>query len=180
MTVLSAVQVADYWVGAGGPKNRAVEWVAIAIGESSLDDAAVSPVGAIGLYQVMPFNAAPNGVSVGDLYDPEINSRVAVQMSGGGTNCAAWDSCYANIYASGRYSFLAWPEVGSADYNNLATAAAEIGGTVLSPTGDPGQPGTADTLPATIAELQRTANRNLPADILAIRRVTAVAALLYR
>lgn len=133
MTVLTARQVAGYWQGAGGPASRDVEWVAIAIGESSLDDSAVSPAGAIGLWQIMPFHAAEFGITVDSLYDPRTNALVAVSLSGHGTNCAAWDSCYRDIYASGRYTFLAWPEVGSADYNNLSIAAAELGKSAVAP-----------------------------------------------
>lgn len=127
MAVLTALQVADYWIAAGGPKNRAVEWVAISLGESSYDDTVVSSAGAIGLWQIMPFNAAPNGVSVAQLYEPQYNAEVAVKMSGHGANCAAWDSCYVNIARSGRYSFLGWPEQGSADWNNLAIVSAQLG-----------------------------------------------------
>ena len=127
MTVHTASEVAGYWTGAGGPANRAAEWVGIAMGESSLDDAAVSSAGAVGLWQIMPFNASVGGGSVSDLYDPGYNAKVAVLMSGGGTNCAAWDSCYADIYRSGRYSYLAYPEVGSADYHNAAIAAVALG-----------------------------------------------------
>ena len=162
MAELTAVQVADYWIGAGGPKARATEWVAIAMGESGLNDAALSPAGAIGLWQIMPFNAPGYGYSPSQLYDPAINARVAVSMSGGGINCAAWDSCYLDIYASGRYTFLAWPERGSADYNNLAAAAAEIGGNVLNPAGDPGAPASADPLPGAIARLQAMAGKDIP------------------
>lgn len=163
MTRLSAVQVADYWIGAGGPRARAVEWVAIAIGESGLDDAAVSSAGAIGLWQIMPFNAAPNGVTVGELYNPAVNARVAVAMSGGGTNCAAWDSAYRNIQASGRYSFLGWPETGSADFNNLAIAQAELSGQNLGKIMDPGQPGIDGTLAASAARWQSVATSSVPA-----------------
>lgn len=124
---LTALQVADYWIAAGGPRSRAVEFTAIALGESSYDTEAVSSAGAIGPWQIMPFNAAPNGVTVEDLYNPLDNARVAVKMSGGGVNCAAWDSCYANIDASGRYSFLGWPEPGSVDYQNLQIVAVELG-----------------------------------------------------
>lgn len=127
MTQLSAVEVADYWIAAGGPKSRAVEWVAISLGESSYETAVVSSAGAIGLWQIMPFNAAPNGVTVAQLYEPEANAHVAVQMSGHGANCAAWDSCYADIEASGRLSFLGWPQVGSADYNNLGPVSVALG-----------------------------------------------------
>lgn len=180
MTLLTALQVADYWAGAGGPKSRAVEWVAIAMGESGLVTDAVSSAGAVGLWQIMPFNAPPYGYTVQDLYNPAINARIAVAMSGGGTNCAAWDSAYANISASGRYSFLAWPEQGSADYNNLAAAAAEIGGSTINPAGNPGTPGMQDTLPGTVSALQALAGKQLPAQTLAARRVTAAALKIYR
>lgn len=180
MTLLTAVQVADYWIGAGGPKARAVEWVAIAMGESGLVTDAVSSAGAIGTWQIMPFNAPAYGYSPAQLYDPAVNARIAVAMSGGGVNCAAWDSAYADIRASGRYTFLAWPEAGSADYNNLPAAAAEIGGNVLNPAGDPGQPGQKDTLPATIAALQRIAGQQVPAQTRAARAAAAAIARMYR
>lgn len=127
MTVHSALDVAHIWVQAGGPQSRTVEWVAIAMGESSLDDQVVSPAGAIGLYQIMPFNAQYGGGSVSDLYDPVYNTRVAVIMSSDGANCAAWDSAYADINRSGRYALLNWPERGSADFNNIPIAAGLIG-----------------------------------------------------
>ncbi len=127
MALLTAVQVADAWVTAGGPKHRATEWVAIAMGESSLRTDARSSADARGLWQIMPFNFAPNGVDINHWQDPVANALVAVRMSGRGTNCAAWDSCYRDIEASGRYTFLAWPEQGSADFNNLAIAGAALG-----------------------------------------------------
>lgn len=179
MTLLTALEVADYWTGAGGPKSRAVEWVAIAMGESGLDDAAVSPVGAVGLWQIMPFNAPPYGYSTSDLYDPAVNARIAVAMSGGGTNCAAWDSAYADIYSSGRYSFLAWPEQGSADYNNLPAAAAEIGGQVINPSAGAAAPGQADTLPATIAAMQMIAGTGIPQLTAQVRGLTAAGQRLF-
>lgn len=179
MTILTASQVAGYWVAAGGPRNRAVEWVAIAIGESSLDDQIVSPAGAIGTWQIMPFNAAPFGFTVADLYDPLVNAKVAVQMSGGGTNCAAWDSCYRDIYASGRYRFLAWPETGSADFNNLAVAAAEIGGTIVSPTGGSGMPGLSGTLAGSAAAMTQIADQLVPAQAGATRRTALLLSHMY-
>lgn len=163
MTVLTAVQVAEYWIGAGGPKSRAVEWVAIAIGESSLDDEAVSQAGAIGTWQIMPFNAAIGGGTVADLYDPGYNAKVAVIMSGGGVNCAAWDSCYANIQASGRYAYLGWPEVGSADYNNLSAASAELAGQGLTGTPVTAPPTVDDSLTAVVSQYQALGATQLPA-----------------
>ena len=127
MAKRSAHDFAAAWTGADGPWSRAAEWVAIAMGESGLDDAAVSPDGAIGGWQIMPSNAHIGGGTVGDLYDLNYNAKVAVIMSSGGSNCAAWDSCYLDIYRSGRYSYLAYPEKGSVDWNNLAVAAVAIG-----------------------------------------------------
>lgn len=127
MTVHSAHEVAAYWVSAGGPSDRSTEWVGIGYSESDLDDSAVSPDGAIGIWQIMPFNAHIGGGSVGDLYDPEYNARVAVRMSGGGTNCAAWDSCYVNIYRSGRYRYLSWPETDSTAWRGILRASANLG-----------------------------------------------------
>lgn len=180
MTRLPPNEVAGVWVGAGGPQSRAAEWLAIAIGESGLDDTIVSPAGAIGLWQIMPFNAALNGFTVGELYDPRVNARVAVLMSGGGTNCAAWDSCYRDIYASGRYTHLAWPEVGSRDYNLLPTAAAELGGAAVNPISTPSQPGVDGTLAATIAAMQRTGGQLLPAQTNTVTGIGQVIGGLFR
>lgn len=162
MTLLSAVQVADYWIGAGGPKSRAVEWVAIAMGESGLNDDAVSPAGAIGVWQIMPFNAGGHGLAPRDLYNPHFNAMVAVAMSGGGVNCAAWDSAYLDIYKSGRYTFLAYPERGSADYNNLAAAAAELAGHGLKGIASAGSPSPVANLTAAAKEWQEVGNHRIP------------------
>jgi hypothetical protein len=177
MTVLSAADVAGYWLGAGGPKSRIVEWVAIAIGESGFDTEARSPAGALGVWQIMPFNAAPYGFTVGQLTDPAVNARIAVEMSGGGANCAAWDSCYRDIAASGRYTFLAWPEEGSPNWGNLATAAAELGSHVIIPTAVSQTPGLTATLAGTVTEIQHQGAKLLPAQS---RRVQAAAARLGR
>lgn len=161
--LLTAVQVADYWIGAGGLKAQAVEWVAIAMAESGLDPVIVSPAGAIGLWQIMPFNAAPHGRTPAQLYNPGVNAQITVAMSAGGVNCAAWDSCYLNIYRSGRYPFLAYPESGSPAYMNIPLAAAAIGGSALKGIHVPLPPGVADTLPASVAALQQIGQRQIPA-----------------
>lgn len=125
--ILTAQQVAGWWQDEGGPASRDVEWVAISMGESSFDDTVVSPAGAIGLWQIMPFHAAEYGFQVSGLYDPQVNAYIAVRLSGYGTNCAAWDTCYLDINASGRYSFLGFPEQGSAAWNNIPAVAAMLG-----------------------------------------------------
>lgn len=137
MTYLTIPQCAGAWLGAGGPRSRMVEFVCIAMAESSLDTVAVSPVGAEGLWQIMPFwfpslHLPPSGWS-----DPHINATAARMISGGGNNCAAWDTCYRDIAASGRYNFLSFPESGSAAANNIPHVAAVLNVTppVPPPTG---------------------------------------------
>lgn len=169
MTILTPLQVADYWIGAGGPKARAVEWVAIAMGESGLETDARSPAGALGVWQIMPFNAGPYGYSVAQLTNPSVNARIAVAMSGGGTNCAAWDSAYLNIYRSGRYRFLAWPERGSADYQNLPYVQAYLAGHGLKGMTAPDEPGVAGTVAGSVAQLQRVGGQLVPAQTLKVR-----------
>lgn len=163
MTELSAVQVAGYWIGAGGPRSRAVEWVAIALGESGYDTAALSPAGAVGLWQIMPFNAPTYGYGTADLYDPGVNARIAVAMSGGGVNCAAWDSAYTDIQASGRYTFLAYPETGSADYANIAIAAAQLAGHGLTGVTSAPSPDTVTNLGAAAHAWQQLGEHQIPA-----------------
>lgn len=127
MTILTAADTAGFWERAGGPANRSAEWVAIAMAESSLVTEALSSTGAIGLWQIEGYNSWWAGTDQNGLYDPALNAKAAVYGSGGGTNCAPWDTCYADINASGRYSYLAYPERGSAAWLNISAAAAAIG-----------------------------------------------------
>lgn len=163
MTAHTVQEVAAYWVAAGGPADRRVEWVAIAEAESSLDDAADSFTGAIGLWQIEFFNAGIGGGTIQQLYDPEYNAHVAVIMSGGGTNCAAWDTCYANIAASGRYRYLAYPENGSAAWNNIPAVSSALGVDTIGG----GLPGPSPSLDSgagqAIADVQQLTSVAIPA-----------------
>lgn len=172
MTLLTALEVADYWIGAGGPRSRAVEWVAIALGESGLNTDATSPAGAAGLWQIMPFNAPPYGYAAGQLYDPHVNAVITVAMSGGGVNCAAWDSAYLDIYNSGRYRYLAYPEDGSADWNNIAVAAAELAGHGMTAITAGPQPDTVTDLGAATRAWQKLGEVQVPAVTRAVTATT--------
>jgi Transglycosylase SLT domain len=156
MPILSAREVADLWILAGGPPARAVEWVAIALGESSYNTTVVSSAGAIGLWQLMPGTAQGVGFSPAQMYDGLNNARAAVAVSGGGTNCAAWDSCYRDIYASGRYRYLSYPEQGSADWNNIPIVSAELKG---MPIGGPAPPGHGGPAPVFGDDMKRAVAR---------------------
>lgn len=163
MTQLSIPQIAGWWEREGGPSTRTVEWVAISLAESSGFTDAVSVTNAIGLWQEEPDHAGEYGYPVSALFDPQVNAFIAVRLSGYGTNCAAWDTAYANIYASGRYGFLGYPEHGSAAWNNLATVANVLGRSAIPGGPAPTQPGLGQDLPAAIARWQDWGGHKLPA-----------------
>lgn len=125
--ILSAMEVANWWQFAGGRWETAAQWVAIAMAESSLDADAVSPTDAIGLWQIESYNTSWYSGPRSELFRPQINAQAAYYGSGGGGNCAPWDTCYADINRSGRYRYLPGPEVGSAAWNNLHAAYNAIG-----------------------------------------------------
>lgn len=126
MAVLTIPQAATLLTEFGMPRGRVVEFVSIGIAESGLRTDAVSSAGAIGVWQQMPFNATDRGYQPDALYRPTINALITVQLSGQGVNCAAWDTAYADIGATGRYPFLAWPEAGSAAWRNEGMVAAVL------------------------------------------------------
>lgn len=156
MTILSARDVFNVWVRQGGLKSRGVEFTAIATAESGRNTVAVSPVGALGLWQIMPFNFGAVGLDESYWRNADTNARAAVLLSGKGNNCAPWDTCYADIQKSGRYAYLDWPELGSAAQSLIQDIVSELG----SNPGQGGPPGQHTSLPTTAqgaqAALQET------------------------
>lgn len=179
MTVWSRQAVAGFLAAAGMPAGRINEFVAIAVCESSLDDHALSSADARGLWQIEPFWAGSLGVSVASLYDPNVNARGAVFISGHGANCAAWDTCYDDIAASGRFSFLGFPQSRSCAATHIvgvsvSTGTANTGGAAPAPF-----PGVTGTLAHTVAVMDDLAARGLPPHATSIRKWTHVAAISY-
>jgi hypothetical protein len=160
---LTLLQAADVWIAAGGPRSRAAEFVAIGMGESSLEPSAQSPAGAQGIWQVMPFWWPQLGLNPAMWDDPLTNARAAVAISGHGTNCAAWDSAYRNIYASGRYPFLGWPEPGSVDYANLLHVSVALGHDKLGGAVPPGGFTPGPAVVHALSQIQLITGKLLPA-----------------
>jgi hypothetical protein len=162
MVVLSTAQTAGYLKTEGMPANRIGEFVAIAVCESGLNTGAVSPAGALGLWQIMPFNFAPLGLDVNYWSVAFTNARAAVLLSGHGSNCAAWDTCYADIAASGRYRYLNWPERGSCAANEMARIGASGGTGMSGPFFTPTFPGISDSLTGYLAQYSTIAGQAIP------------------
>lgn len=130
MPVLTIPEIAGAWQSAGATQigiDRRIEFAAICLAESGGNTDAVSPAGALGLWQVMPFNFAPLGLDVNQWRDPFVNARAALLLSNQGQNCAAWDSCYNDIAASGRFGFLNWPQPQSSAFGFLSQVSLALG-----------------------------------------------------
>lgn len=179
MTILTAYQVVNAWTTAGGPRNRAVAWAAVSFAESSWDTLATSYTYAHGLWQIEPGSWPPGAGPGSDWPDPDANALAAVILSGGGMNFAPWDTAYANIGATGRYAYLAWPEPGSAAANNMGMVQGEVGGTYYGTSTAPEMPGLTGTLPDAIAWYADVSNAVLPAMTTRARGVSAAARKLY-
>lgn len=179
MSRLTPREAAAAWESAGGPSDRVVAWVAVAVAESSLDTDAVSPAGALGLWQIMPDNFGGAHVPLSQWRDPFSNALVAVRLSAGGMNFAPWDTAYRNINATGRYAFLNWPETGSAAWNNMPYVSASLGGTSHVAPAPPVQPGVTGTLPAALDWYAKSTYHVIPALITRTRRLNAAVSGLY-
>lgn len=165
---------------AGMPKGaRCNEFVAIGICESSLETDAISPAGALGLWQIMPFNFGPLGLAVSDWRNPDTNARAAVLLSGHGANCAAWDTCYADIQASGRFSFLNWPQAGSCAAGHLGAVSVVTGTSSQGGASPPPFPGVDGSLTQTVATMQAMSNRVMPDNGRRLAQLAATVDRLY-
>jgi hypothetical protein len=163
MPVLSAHQIITLLQVEACPDKRLIAWAAVSFCESSWNTQAVSPTSARGLYQLEPYSW-PAGAGSFDKWDnPDVNTRAALILSGYGMNFAPWDTAYADIQASGRYSFLNWPERGSCAWNHFGYVAAILGTGVGGSYTPPVQPGVSGTLQDALGFYDSATRATLPA-----------------
>lgn len=179
VTQLTARQVWGYYEEVGLPKNRAVAWVSVAYSESGFNTRAESPVGARGLYQFMPGSWPPQAGFYANAFDPYWNTVAMRYLSGDGMNFAPWDSAYRNINASGRYSYLAWPEAGSAVSNNMWLIAGLMGVSPPTALHPPAQPGVSNQMPAALTWYSQATHTVLPRSTAQMRGLFARSRRLY-
>jgi hypothetical protein len=114
---------------------------AVVIAESGYNPHAVSPVGAVGLMQVMPETAADYGVnSIDDLFDPQTNVRTGVRhlkrllgQFGIGKAVMAYNAGEGAL--SRHNGFVTYPETQRYTYRVLSTYLRKKGIEPYSPEG---------------------------------------------
>ena len=143
MTIWTVPELAAIWVNNGGARNAVVSAVAVCKAESGGNDHAVSPSSDYGLWQINTINFASQGLNFSNVFDPNVNARVAIRMSGNGTNWAAWCTAWANPAANCGHGFLPIPEDASAAgawIPNVAAQLRQSGIPTTVPTGPPNFP----------------------------------------
>lgn len=145
MARLTPEQIYAVALQAGFPPDKAVTFTAIAMAESGGDPAAnaAGTEDSRGLWQI---NVSP-GVRPnkwGDLYDPVINARAALEVSGGGENIQPWSVTHAQHAGTSRDYRQFLPEAQSAAATvgaDPAAFAVPAGAAAAEPAGGDGAAG---------------------------------------
>lgn len=117
MTIYTWGQMWGLWDSVGGARNRGAMMASIAEAESSGNSLAISPAGALGLWQIMPFWASEWGWRVESLLIGVASARGALRISGNGYHVGAWDTCYNPVSSAADRRDLSEPMVGSPAWN---------------------------------------------------------------
>lgn len=122
----SPVTIAQIWERNGGNPSAVVSAVAVCLAESGGNTYAISPARDYGLWQINITNFASQGINSVTVFDPDVNAKVAIRMSGNGTNWAAWCTAWADPSNCG-HGFVNPPQPGSPAGNQIGTARAALG-----------------------------------------------------
>ena len=125
---LSPAGILNVWERNGGSSAHGAVAVAVSLAESGGNERAVSPSSDYGLWQINSIHFRTFGVNSSTVLDPDTNARIAISLSGNGTNWAPWCTCWTNPARDCGHGYLPTPQPGSPAYNQLDRAAAGIGG----------------------------------------------------
>lgn len=128
--------IAQIWDRNGGNPANSIDAVAVCLAESGGNPAAISPASDYGLWQINIINWGSQGLNSQNWMNPDVNARVAIRMSGNGTNWAAWCTAWADPGPNCGHGFLPHPQPGSAAGNQEARARGSLGN-VAGPTATP-------------------------------------------
>lgn len=121
----------------GGARAHQLVAAAVSLAESGGNDHARSPSADSGLWQINDIHLSTYGVTVAQLMNPDVNARVAISISGNGSNWAAWCTCWVDPGPNCGHGYLPAPQPGSPAGNRLLEIAG-VGPAVTAVTGGVG------------------------------------------
>src|SRR6266702_2798969 len=130
--------IAAAWRYAGGSWHHQVAACAVALAESGGRRYAISPSADYGLWQINAIHMGEYGLSWRNWMNPVANGHAAVGISHGGTNWAAWCTCWTNPYNNCGHGYLPWPQRGSPAWNQISRVQSVLGGGGQAVTGGGG------------------------------------------
>lgn len=113
MTNWSINGIAEIWLHNGGARGALVDAVSVAMAESGGNDHAISPAWDYGLFQINVTNWQSQGLNGDNWKDPNVNTQVAIRMSGNGTNWAPWCTAWTDPGPNCGHGLLPHVEAGS-------------------------------------------------------------------
>lgn len=124
--------IAAAWQDAGGNPDHVVVAIAVALAESGGDVNAVSGANwngtrDYGLWQINSVHFGEFGITDPmQALDPNTNARMAIAISGNGSNWGPWCTAWANPSRDCATGPLSYPQTGSPAYNRIAQAQTGI------------------------------------------------------
>lgn len=140
---LSPSQVANIWLFAGGSRAHMVMAVAVAFAESGGNADAISPSSDYGLWQINSLWIGHWNLRWNNWYQPGINADAAIQISGNGSNFAAWCTMWADPGRDCGHGYITYPQRGSPVAYELPRVEQALGHYVAPSGGGGNEPSTA-------------------------------------
>lgn len=166
--ILSDVQIAEVWIGAGGTSEGAIlQWVcSVALAESGGDAGAISPSGDYGEWQINRIHFGDGIITSDNWSNTTVNAREAIRLSNNGQNWAAWCTAWADPAGNCGHGYLHEPQPGSPAYMRVQqvqldlAAAGKLVGTTTA--GGPSSTSGRASLSAAWSQITAYASRGGP------------------
>jgi hypothetical protein len=127
MATMDPYQIANVWLANGGARNRLVGAVSVALAASGGNPEMSTVDGRYGLWGITDKVARKAQVPTADLLDPDAATRLAILLSGNGTNWGLWSVAWAPDATPSRSAQVLWPQPGSVAWQQLPVAQVTVG-----------------------------------------------------
>lgn len=127
MSMMDIYQIANTWLVNGGARSRLVAAVSVALAASGGDPSRSDESGHIGLWGVTEQVARKTRTPVADLTNPDAATKLAIVLSGNGTNWGLWSQVWAPDVVPTKMTQVLWPQPGSVAWKQMPAVQVHIG-----------------------------------------------------